>query len=134
MKKLPQKLVTLLLNEKGLIISGEPASGKTRLANFIAEHYQSPKFFLASDFKKGTNRFSFMGCEKNTGLVIIEECPPDFDFEVFFFPISKGIRVENRGQESFDIKSKMLFVSTQIPKFKGLSFDRRFDIFDLRDN
>lgn len=53
--------------------------------------------------KKSNSQFLFDGVTNSTGLIIVDECPKDFDYNYFYGMITNDLRVEKKGQNSYVI-------------------------------
>lgn len=65
--------------------------------------------------KKGNTQFLFDGVSDSTGLIIVDECPRDFDYNFFYGMITNDLRVEKKGQNSrvipFSVSPKWAFAT-----------------------
>lgn len=137
---------------KAKIYTGESRTGKTRVAQMVSEHVGVDKTFWLS--ARGLSRdkssnipFLLAGISDNTELLIIDDCPIDFDYS-YFFPVEdksprnadgSGLKfrltVEESQKKRRDILiPQIIFTTVKLdPKWKesGASFNARFDIIEF---
>lgn len=127
---------------KAKIFVGDRATGKTRIAKMISEFFEPGKVAILDGRRFNSNHFfPLQKIPSDTKLLIIDDCPEDFDYE-YFFPyndnrfyegdISFRITVERQGEEREIIEVPFLIFTTNKikPKWKfyGASFSERFDV------
>ncbi len=133
---------------KAKIFVGPSRSGKTRVANMIAEFIDKEKtaFICARKFNRHLSEIPFLlaGIPDNTELLIIDDCLEDFDFS-FFFPVQddrpyggdlKFIVVRENPQEypKEILIPKIIFTTEKLNEKwtnYGASFNARFDIVEF---
>lgn len=120
-----------ILKEKAIIFQGVERTGKTRLMKRIAKEFKNPKWLDYAVFHRGRSRFAFQGLEKNVDLVIIDDCPSNFNWEMFFDVLTNGVTVEKKGESPFEIKPKFIFCTNYPVHFYGDSFTRRFEVIEM---
>lgn len=133
---------------KAKIYTGEPRSGKSRVATMISEHIGKEKTFWISarKIRKDLSEipFLFARISENTKLIIFDDCPPYFDYS-FFFPVEDNqpyggdlkfrITVEEPQKKRREILIPQLIFTTEKLDSKwtdfGASFNARFDIVEF---
>lgn len=110
---------------KGLIIYGE--TGKSATAK---EHFLRANNPMLVSAKRLNPAVLAKRVPAGTDLVIIEECPAGFDYELFCNAITNGIEIDEAGQK-ITITPKFIFVSQEIdqPVLVGASLRRRFSFY-----
>ena len=106
--------------KKNLIIVGSIASGKTTLANYIANFFKKPATLLFNGYRnkygKGIPPFYFEGCDHDTDLIIVEcETNNLEDIETFILRLSHPIIIEKRGYKSFKIEPTIVVTMQELP-------------------
>ena len=126
---------------KAKIFVGGRDSGKTRMANMIAEYIGKEKTAILPGREFNDNCWIFSEIKEDTQLIIIDDCLENFDYSRFFqvednrpcggdlkFTITREIP----GQKTQIIHVPyLIFITTKLsPKWLeiGASFDARFDI------
>ncbi|MDP3914353.1 MAG: hypothetical protein Q8R96_11540 [Bacteroidota bacterium] len=130
------------------IFTGKGRVGKTRVANMISEYVGKNKtFFLCARSKTRSfkdNPFLFAGMPDDTELLIVDDCPLNFDYS-FFFPVEDqryaggDLRYRLTINEQCKPKREILipqiiFTTSHLHKkwFKaGASFHARFEIVEF---
>lgn len=78
-------------------------SGKSFYLNAVGKLLKPFPIDGRSIQKKSNSQFLFDGVSNSTGLIIVDECPKNFDFNYFYGMITNDLRVEKKGQNSFVI-------------------------------
>jgi len=132
---------------KAKIFVGPPQSGKTRVADMISEFVGKDKTFFMSGRSLSKSRlespFLFSEMKEETGLLIIDDCLPDFDFSIFIGssrfessvsgPLFKFIvNAKNKPQKEITISQIIFTMGKLDPSWLGSSsFLSRFDIVNF---
>jgi len=132
---------------KAKIFTGPSGSGKTTTAKLIAEYFDKDKvaFISGRHLNAGSlPRFLFTDVSDSVELIIIDDCPYNFNYGNFFAVIDNThqggdlrfvINVERRGENSKQLVIPyLIFITEQLdPKWlcKGYSFSGRFDIVEF---
>jgi len=129
---------------KAKIFVGERESGKTRTANMIAEYVGKEKTEIFFGRGLYNHPFVFSEIKEDTKLIIINDCPENFDYSRFFQVEDNGqnggdlkftITREIRGQKTQIIHVPYLIFTTNKLSKKwleyGASFEGRFEIIQF---
>ncbi|NQU54360.1 MAG: hypothetical protein HQ522_17685 [Bacteroidetes bacterium] len=133
---------------KAKIFTGAQRTGKTRVANMISEYIGKDKtaFICARRLNGHLSNLPLLFSEipSNTELLIIDDCPEDFDYS-FFFPVEDNrpsggdlkftIMKKERGKYPQPIQIPQIIFTTEKLKScwveSGASFLGRFDIVEF---
>ena len=123
------------------IFVGPECTGKTRVANIIAEYVGIKNTAIIQGAKTSfENPFVFSDIPDDIKLLIIDDCPLDFDYEAFFPMLYDGydytfkIHKHKRGEFRKTILVPYLIFTTNELHEKWLhqaSFTERFEIVDF---
>lgn len=121
--------------KKGIIFTGKPATGKTKMAQKIKEHFNDSVVYLnGRNFKKDYN-FFFASCTNDTKIVIIDDLPLSISLESFFNILDNKLLVNKKGSKPFSIKINCLIIipdaDFSLHKLQNPSTERRFDVIEF---
>ena len=122
---------------KGIIIIGEPLSGKSLLAKQLVENYKKEHVVLiqGNHFLR-KNSFPFQSCTEETKVLLIDDVLPKTHIHEFYSILNGNVLINKLGEESFEIKiEKLIIICSAEIKESDLptdeSFKRRFEIINL---
>lgn len=75
-------------------------SGKSFYLNAIGKMLNTFNIDGRTMQRKTNTQFLFDGVNSSTNLVMVDECPKDFDYNFFYGMISNDLRVEKKGKDS----------------------------------
>lgn len=122
-----------------------PRSGKTRVANLISEFVGKKNTAIISINKRNWKEdyFLFGSVPINTELLIVEDCPIDFDYSIFFSVLDKRpegeieFLIKRQAQGEYPVIlsiPKLILITEKLnPNFEFLdaSFTEHFDIIEF---
>jgi hypothetical protein len=128
---------------KAQVYTGLPDTGKTRVAKMISEHLGKEKTVWIDGRHASPyiyNPFLFAGVSDGTKLIVIDDCPIDFDYTILFTTvIVQGefkfkIRVETMGSRPKEVLVDQIIITTErlLPKWTDCySFNRLFEVIEF---
>lgn len=122
---------------KGIIIIGEPLSGKSLLAKQLVEKYKKEELAIIDGRQFSINSsFKFNNCTKETKVLIIDDILPKTNIQELYSLVSGNLLVNKPLVEPFEIHlEKLIVVCSYEIKENDLptdqSFLRRFEIINM---
>lgn len=125
--------------KKLTIVYGGPGTGKTLWAQSQVALEEKAITIHADNFKEtrrklttysyGNNPFSLQTANKGTKIIIVDECPQNFDWMSFANCATTPVTVHRKGEFPFTLEGvHFYFLTQEIPQLQGESLKRRFEV------
>jgi hypothetical protein len=119
------------LFDRATLIVGKEGSNKALKAYQLAKNY-GRIHILHGDAPLVFNRFQFSEIPTNCKVIIVDNCPADFDYTAFYNFITEGIWIERQMIDPVFIRPKFIFTTSEIPKIaESGSFLYRFQLLEF---
>lgn len=133
--KSPSKPYAVWAMENKVEREGESSGGSGKSMTFSElKHFIKTKNVPARDPKKTEDKHIYDGVDKNTDLIVVDDCHEFLNFGFFFNDITGTMRVNNKFGSAFDLDfedaPKMVFTSNYAVRKLDGSTNRRL-IFNL---